>query len=696
MKIKWLHLSDIHFNYKNYNSHSLRKDFLNRIRSLDQTEPFTHLFITGDILFGNKKADSDTIEFIQELIGVMNLSKENVFVIPGNHDHDRQITIDKMNCILSGKKKKEYTETIDNIKSEDVFQLLDSFSNYNEVYRDIFEEDYYDLKDNPHLVNVHGGVSIVKINTSWLDVDSKQKSNYLRIGTRLLQKVLSSNEQNLKETVNIAIGHHSLDDMTDEDRLRTLDQFKRHNIGVYFCGHRHKPNINHHYGYDVVEFVAPGGYNDGYSNGGYIWGIIDTETDFYKAEVYGWYNNKWCIESKIDGTDEFGVYYFHTDRFNHNSNIIAIDCKTIGGHISKRDLEKSLNCKNFDVHVYNGPYEDVDGYTAESIKDFSNNIIQLVEKNEIVHIFPLAPIPMLISLGFNLQKNSNITIHQFDRKTESWVLDEQTDGIFVEEPHFDFSNNDVLAVAISTSFEIEEHQIEAVMQHRTYDFIHFKANKIDAGYPLYSKDVDNVLKTIFSVLNSKVNMYKEIHLFAAIPAGMAVELGRRMLATVYNNVYTYQLTNGNYSRSIVINKTDCTGNVVFVDLLGLNNAVKLVLQGNGPCGTPNIGDPENEEYFPMLESLLGTGEHFIVRAMGDSMIDAGIDEGDYIVVRVQPTAENGQIVVALVDNNVTIKRFYKDDENEQIILRPENDSYPDIVLKTVEIQGVAVHVIKKI
>ena len=57
MRIKWLHLSDIHFNYKNYESHSLREDFLKRIQSLDQTEPFTHLFITGDILYGNVKAD---------------------------------------------------------------------------------------------------------------------------------------------------------------------------------------------------------------------------------------------------------------------------------------------------------------------------------------------------------------------------------------------------------------------------------------------------------------------------------------------------------------------------------------------------------------------------------------------------------------------------------------------------------------
>ena len=109
MRIKWLHLSDIHFNYKNYESHSLREDFLKRIQSLDQTEPFTHLFITGDILNGNAKADEETVEFIKKLIEMMKLTKESVFIIPGNHDHDRTTTQSVLQRLLKGKKKKEHT-----------------------------------------------------------------------------------------------------------------------------------------------------------------------------------------------------------------------------------------------------------------------------------------------------------------------------------------------------------------------------------------------------------------------------------------------------------------------------------------------------------------------------------------------------------------------------------------------------------
>ena len=107
MRIKWLHLSDIHFNYKNYESHSLREDFLKRIQSLDQSEPFTHLFITGDVLYGNAKADEETIMFVKKLMNIMGLTKQSVFIIPGNHDHDRTITQEVLKTLFDGKSAEE-------------------------------------------------------------------------------------------------------------------------------------------------------------------------------------------------------------------------------------------------------------------------------------------------------------------------------------------------------------------------------------------------------------------------------------------------------------------------------------------------------------------------------------------------------------------------------------------------------------
>lgn len=78
------------------------------------------------------------------------------------------------------------------------------------------------------------------------------------------------------------------------------------------------------------------------------------------------------------------------------------------------------------------------------------------------------------------------------------------------------------------------------------------------------------------------------------------------------------------------------------------------------------------------------------------MIDAGIDDGDLVVIRKKQKANNGDIVVALVDNQNTLKRFYRDEENKRIILHPENKKFRDIYTEECTIQGVACHIIKEI
>ena len=94
--------------------------------------------------------------------------------------------------------------------------------------------------------------------------------------------------------------------------------------------------------------------------------------------------------------------------------------------------------------------------------------------------------------------------------------------------------------------------------------------------------------------------------------------------------------------------------------------------------------------------LLGSGEFFILRASGDSMVDAGIDSGDLVVVRRQYKAQPGKIVAALVDNESTLKRLDYDADGERLVLYPENaeKNYPVIRSDKFSIQGVAVQVLK--
>lgn len=124
--------------------------------------------------------------------------------------------------------------------------------------------------------------------------------------------------------------------------------------------------------------------------------------------------------------------------------------------------------------------------------------------------------------------------------------------------------------------------------------------------------------------------------------------------------------------------------------------VGVPIAGVIPCGTPEEQVEDVEEYVFMSRALLGTGDFFILRATGDSMVDAGIDTGDLVVIRRQLDATPGQIVAALVDGGSTLKRLDYDSNEEQYVLLPENSekNYPPVKGSNISIQGVAIRVMK--
>lgn len=124
--------------------------------------------------------------------------------------------------------------------------------------------------------------------------------------------------------------------------------------------------------------------------------------------------------------------------------------------------------------------------------------------------------------------------------------------------------------------------------------------------------------------------------------------------------------------------------------------VRVPLVGKVTAGQPITAIENIEEYFPLPEKIVGTGENvFMLVVQGDSMIEAGIFDKDYVVVRQQNTANNGEIVVAMTaDNEATIKRFYK--EKNYFRLQPENDTMEPIIVKEVTILGKVIGVFRSI
>lgn len=114
--------------------------------------------------------------------------------------------------------------------------------------------------------------------------------------------------------------------------------------------------------------------------------------------------------------------------------------------------------------------------------------------------------------------------------------------------------------------------------------------------------------------------------------------------------------------------------------------MNIPIVGRVAAGQPLLAVENIEDYFAIPTEFLPTNEElFILVVKGDSMVNAGIYEGDMLIVQKQSIARNGDIVVALVDDSVTVKRFYK--ENGHIRLQPENDFMDPIIVPTCEIVG---------
>ena len=116
-----------------------------------------------------------------------------------------------------------------------------------------------------------------------------------------------------------------------------------------------------------------------------------------------------------------------------------------------------------------------------------------------------------------------------------------------------------------------------------------------------------------------------------------------------------------------------------------NNSTAVPVVGRVTAGLPILAEENLDEYVSIPEVMLGEGEHFILLVRGDSMIEAGILDGDYIVVKRCAEALNGEIVVAMIDDSATVKRFYKEDGHFR--LQPENSSMEPIYADEVTVLG---------
>ncbi|MBC7644712.1 MAG: transcriptional repressor LexA [Thermoleophilia bacterium] len=128
--------------------------------------------------------------------------------------------------------------------------------------------------------------------------------------------------------------------------------------------------------------------------------------------------------------------------------------------------------------------------------------------------------------------------------------------------------------------------------------------------------------------------------------------------------------------------------------ISVRASVTLPLVGQVAAGAPLLAEEHLEDWLQVPEHLVRSGESFLLRIRGESMINVGIFDNDYVVIRRQPDASQGEIVVALVDDEATCKRFFRRDG--VIVLQPENDAMEPIIPDVCEIIGVVTGVMRSI
>ena len=158
--------------------------------------------------------------------------------------------------------------------------------------------------------------------------------------------------------------------------------------------------------------------------------------------------------------------------------------------------------------------------------------------------------------------------------------------------------------------------------------------------------------------------------------------GLKSTSTVHAHLNTLQ-ERGLISREAKLNRT--------IHVSG-EKTVPVPVLGRVTAGMPVLAVEEIEGYVPVSESVRRGRELFALRIDGDSMINAGILDGDIVVVCKTPVAENGEIVVALIEDEATVKTFYK--EKDRIRLQPENPAYDPIIVDECMLLGTVVSVVR--
>ena len=178
-RISWLHMSDIHYNFDNYDTMMMRDATISYLKTLQMS--FDFMIITGGIRYKDEPYSDDTVNFIHQILGEMQINKDNLFIVPGNHDVKRSF---KRKTLIKGITSSENSSDEVNILDNETYtDLLSGQNEFFEIYKKLTGKDYKDQE--LHFVENRADYNIIHINTCLISgIDKEDEQKKLIIGQK--------------------------------------------------------------------------------------------------------------------------------------------------------------------------------------------------------------------------------------------------------------------------------------------------------------------------------------------------------------------------------------------------------------------------------------------------------------------------------------------------------------------------------
>ncbi len=553
MNYRWIQLSDVHFAYKNYHTNRMRLKLLEKLEETSKEKGLDFVFITGDLTDKSHEYGEEALIFFSEILDIVGLDSERIFLVPGNHDVQRSIA---RKAVLEGLllNDKVFANINNELSEKQKTELINGLEKFINFYGKVKKKPY--PKEKIHYVEKSGDANIVHINTAWLSGLDEEEGN-LCIGVNELFKCLS--HANIEpDKLNIALGHHSIEMLNEKEREQVQSLFFDYNIDFYFCGHSHDSQISYNPHIETIFCTCRQVRSDSYDTGGYIIGNINTEAGDNFLEFYTW-NQKgfWTIDNDVGLQAVLGKYYFDTPKFPrkcHDEQAIIV-YKTLNVSLNINRLINRLNVKNPEVYEY--PYYNLEiskpedwEYHRQETRIFINELKENL-RNKTISIFPIAQIPLLIYMGYLLSNDSdNIVIYQYDDINALWVYGR--DNVEVIPLRCDIKNHGTpsskLIILLEISSKININDIHEVINTEENPVLTFSIPSPKRNRILYYQQVREIKNVFRMEMEEYIYDYEEIHMFYAGPAGLAIEIGRCIQKNMWPSVFIYNYVRSLYTR----------------------------------------------------------------------------------------------------------------------------------------------------